>query len=312
MKDTYLIYAEDYSLIKRKIDDIVGVKKDIVRYDLSVDNISELLDDASCISLFGDKKVIIGENATFLTGTGSSINHDIEYLEKYINEKDHENIVIFSVLTDKLDERKRIVKQLKKNINIIKIDEIDEKHIDTFVISEFNKNGYKIDNRTANYFINYVGKNIDIILSEIKKMIVYKDQDKKISIEDINNISSKAYNDNVFDICDAIMKKNFQKTYECYQDLTKLKEEPIKIIALISNQFILVYQSKLLQNQGKSQKEISEILKVHPYRVKLALETNYSNYELEKVIKKLHELDYSIKSGKEDKTEGLKNFIFNL
>lgn len=312
MKDTYLIYGSDYSLIKREIDNIIDNKTDVVRYDLSTSNISELLDDASCISLFGDKKVLIGENALFLTGANNTINHDLDYLEKYISEPNHENIVILIVLSEKLDERKKIVKSLKKNITIIKKEIIDEHKIDSFVISEFKKNGYQIDNNTARYFISYVGKNIDIVLSEIKKMILYKAEDKKITVKDINDISSKVYNDNVFDICDGIMKKDFKKTYLCYEDLTKLKEEPIKIISLIANQFILVYQSKLLQNQGRLSGEIAEILKVHPYRVKLALETDYSILELEKIIKKIHDLDFNIKIGKEDKNEGLKNFIFNL
>ena len=104
--NTYLIYGNDYGLIKREIDKLTNGVSDVVKYDLSTDKIDELLDDASCMSLFGDKKVLVGENALFLTTTTTNVNHNIDYLTNYLNDDNHENIVILSVLTDKLDERK--------------------------------------------------------------------------------------------------------------------------------------------------------------------------------------------------------------
>ena len=215
-------------------------------------------------------------------------------------------------MQDKLDERKKIVKLLKKNVTVIHKESIDEKDLPKFVIKEFLNNGYKIDYKTASYFVDYVGKNVDILLSEINKMIIYKDTDKEIFIEDILNISSKGFNDNVFDLSDAIMKKDFKKIFSCYNDLMILKEEPIKIIALLASQFTLVYQSKLLSKEGFMSKDIASTLKVHPYRVKLALETNYPDFELKDILKKLHNLDYEIKTGKVDKIVGLENFLLHL
>ena len=206
--NTYLIYGNDYGLIKREIDKIISGTSDVVKYDLLVSNVSDVIEEASCMSLFDDKKVVIGENALFLTGANTSVNHDIDYLTSYVNAENHDNIVILTVVQDKLDERKKIVKLLKKNVTVIHKETIDEKDLPKFVIKEFLNNGYKIDYKTASYFVDYVGKNVDILLSEINKMIIYKDTDKEIFIEDIINISSKGFNDNVFDLSDAIMKKD--------------------------------------------------------------------------------------------------------
>lgn len=310
--NTYLIYGNDYGLIKREIDKLTNGVTDIVKYDLSTDKIDELLDDASCMSLFGDKKVLVGENALFLTTTTTNINHNLDYLTNYLNDDNHENIVILSVLTDKLDERKKIVKLLKEKSKVIYKELIDNKDLPSFIINEFNNEGYKIDYKTANYFVNYVGKNVDILLSEINKMIIFKDNDKNITINDIDEISSKAINDNVFDLSDAIMKKDFKRMYDCYNDLIILKEEPIKIIAMLGNQFNLVYQCKLLSSKGLSEKEIATSLSVHPYRVKLAIETDYMISELKDILIKLHNLDFEIKSGKVDKNVGFDNFLLHL
>lgn len=311
MNNVYLIYGNDYSLIKREIDKLTIGISDIIKYDLSVDKIDIVLDDACLISIFGDKKVIIGENALFLTGATSNINHNLDYLTNYINDN-NENIVILTVLSDKLDERKKIVKLIKEKANVIQKKEIDEKNLSSFVIEEFKQNGYEIEFKTAKYFVDYVGKNVDILLSEISKMIIYKDEDKRVTKEDIDLISCRGFKDNIFDLIDGIMRKDFKKIFDCYNDLIIIGEEPIKIIATLGSQFAFIYQVKLLSNSGKSSKEIENILKVHPYRIKLALETDFMIYEIEDIIKKLHKLDFDIKSGKEDKKNGLENFLLHL
>lgn len=312
MNNVYLIYGSDYGLIKREIDKITIGISDVVKYDLSVSKIDELINDACLISIFGDKKVLIGENALFLTGMSSNINHNLDYLANYVNDTNNQNIVILTVLADKLDERKKIVKLIKEKSNIIHKDVVDEKNLGDFVVNEFKSYGFQIDFKTANYFVGFVGKNVDILISEIQKMTIYKEEDKKITIEDINLISCKGFKDNIFDLTDSIMKKDFKKIYECYNDLITIGEEPIKIIALLGSQFSHIYQVKLLNNDGKTSKEIAEILKVHPYRVKLALETDFMIYEIEDILKKLHILDFNIKSGKENKFVGLENFLLHL
>ena len=97
--NTYLIYGNDYSLIKKEINKITSGIKDIVKYDLSFNKIDELLDDASCISMFEDKKVLIGENALFLTSIKENINHNFDYLTKYIKDNNNHNIVILTVIS---------------------------------------------------------------------------------------------------------------------------------------------------------------------------------------------------------------------
>lgn len=310
--NTYLIYGNDYSLIKREIDKITKDINDVTKYDLSLEKVDNLLNDASVISMFGDKKALIGENALFLSTSSSSINHDLDYLQRYLEDDNHDNIVIFTLNENKLDERKKIVKLLKKRATVIHKDVIKDKDLPDFVRDEFFNNGYKIDYKAASYFVQYAGSNVDILISEINKMMMYKDGDKIIKIEDINEITSKKMNDNIFDLSNAIMDKNFKKMYECYNDLMTLKEEPIKIIAMLGSTFTLVYQCKLLYNDGKRQNEIADILKVHPYRVKLAIENNYKINNIKEILKKLHNLDYEIKSGKIDKALALDNFLLHL
>lgn len=311
MNNVYLIYGSDYGLIKREIDKLTNGISDIVKYDLSISKIDEVLDDACLISIFGDKKVVIGENALFLTTESNDVNHNIDYLINYINDN-NQNIVILTVSTEKLDERKKIVKLFKEKVNVIYKKQIDQKKLDEFVIEEFKINGYEIDSKTAKYFVDYIGKNVDILISEIKKMIDYKEENKKINIEDIDNISSKGFKDNFFDLADGIMKKDFKKIYECYNDLITIGMDPVKIVSSLGSHFLYIYQVKLLSSEGKNSMQIENILKMHSYRVKLALESDFMLSELEDYLKRLHELDVNIKKNSENKFIGLENFLLHL
>ena len=311
MNDIYLIYGNNYELIKREVESIASSFEDVIKYDLSNIKVDELLDDASTISLFGDKKLLIGENALFLTSYKTNIENNLEYLNSYLESNNHDNTIIFTCLTDKLDERKKIVKLLKQKSKVIYKKDVDKKDLPRFVIDEFKNSGYDIDYKTASYFVDYVGQNVDIVLSEINKMIIYKDTDKQVLISDINNISSKAFKDNIFEFLDAIMKKKYKKMFECYDDLKKIGEEPIKIISMLGKQLILIYQVKLL-SENKTSIEIANELNVHPYRVKLALESDYMEFELADLIKKLHNLDYEIKTGKKEKYMAFESFLVRL
>ena len=71
---------------------------------------------------------------------------------------------------------------------------------------------------------------------------------------------------------------------------------------------------RILRELGYSEHEISDILEIHEFRVKKALEKS-RNYTDKKILSKLEELadlDYNIKSGNIDKDIGLELFILNM
>ena len=86
MNNVYLIYGSDYQRLKKEVDKLTYGNSEVVKYDLSVDKIDLLLDDALSMSMFEDKKVLIGENALFLTGINTPIEHDLNYHSNYIYE----------------------------------------------------------------------------------------------------------------------------------------------------------------------------------------------------------------------------------
>ena len=80
---------------------------------------------------------------------------------------------------------------------------------------------------------------------------------------------------------------------------------------MLANQFRIMYQSKELLIKGYSEKDIASILKIHPYRVKLAIQNSrsYNSNTLLKYINDLADIDLNIKKGKLNKDLALELFI---
>lgn len=308
--ETYLIYSKNLSLINKEIDKLIDNNEEKVVYDLDGNTINELLNDALSMSMFSSKKYIICKNTNFLLSTATINEEDQTYLTNYLNDSNKINTIIFTVLSDKLDDRKKIVKIFKEKTKVIEISEI--KDLTMFTKEEFKNKGYKISILDASYFIDKVGNNIDIILNEIEKMTIYKDEEKEITKEDIDSLSSKAFKDNIFELIEAVTNKDRSKIFDLYNDLILQKEDEIKIIVMLANKFRLILQTKIGLSLGDNQYEIAKKLQSHPYPILLASKSNLTQEQLKQYLKYLSDINYKIVTGQIDKKIALQSFFFEL
>ena len=317
MNNVYLIYGDEPYLIKKELSKIIDnskvIQDNIIRYNLDDVNISVALEEACTISMFDSEKLIICENSNFLTSENKKeINHDIDSLVRYINNPFEDVTLVFVVNNEKLDERKKIVKELKKLSKVIECKKLDSHNLNNYIYDYFKDNGYKIEMSLVRLIIDKVKYDLGNIINECDKLMEYKDNDKNITKEDIENVIRENIEDNIFSLTNAILDKDSTKALKIYNDLLLMGEEPIKLIVMISNQFRLILQVKLMVKNGYKQIDMANIIKEHPYRVKLALSSNYSDKELIDNIKKLYKLDYDIKTGNIDKNFGLELFLLNV
>ena len=277
----------------------------ISKYDLTEDDIKDVISDAETFSMFADSKVVIAENAAIFTSSGSG---DLETLENYLADINPNTILIFTVNEEKVDERKKITKKIKKDYKLISFNQNETPN--SLVRNLLND--YNITSSNINLLIDRVGTNPLILENEVNKIKLYKD-DKTVTKEDIINLTTKRPEIDIFKLIDDIVMKNKDEALEIYNEMLKVNEEPLKIVILLASQFRLMYQAKELAKKGYSEKNISEVLKVHPYRVKLALQKGkkYKAETLLNYLNALADIDIAIKTGKTDKNLALELFLLN-
>ncbi|MBE6144302.1 MAG: DNA polymerase III subunit delta [Firmicutes bacterium] len=310
----YLLYGTEKFLIDKEIKKIIKNEQidslNVNHFDLNLDTLENIIDDAQTISLFNDKKVIIINNSNIFTAKKNNIEQNTQVFEQYLENINPDTILIFVLYEEKLDERKKIVKVFKQKGQVQLFS--NNTNIHNLVKEMFS--GYQINFNTINLLIDRVGKNLAILEQEANKIITYKGDDINITDEDVVSLTHKSFDIDIFALIDAIIKKDKLQALNIYHEMLKLNEEPIKIIVMLSNQFRIIYQTKEMYKKGYTENDIASTLAIHPYRIKLALNSsrNYSNQNLLEYIKKLADLDIGIKTGNINKEIGLELFIINL
>ena len=308
----YLLYGKENYLIDEKINEIIK-ENNILKYNIEKitldNNIKDIIDSANTISLFLETKLIIVDDSYIFTGSNKKCD-EIDLLTNYLDNINSNTIIVFKTDNEKLDSRKKIVSKIKSIGKIIEFNNI--LNINSKVKELFKP--YNIDNNLVDYFIKRVGENLSIITNDIDKIKTYKDKDLNITKEDIDNLTTKNINTDIFYLLDNILNKNNELALESLNEMIKRGEEPIKIIVMLANQFRLIYQVKELFKKGYREYDIADILDQKPYTIKKASERirKYKEEELLKYIKDLSKLDIDIKSGLIDKNIGLELFILNI
>ncbi|MFD1736634.1 DNA polymerase III subunit delta [Bacillus salitolerans] len=316
----YLLYGKETHFINETITLLLqNVLKEEERdfnsstYDLEETPLDIALEDAQTIPFFGDKRIIIMKNASFLTGVKEKdkVEHRLELLEKYMASPSPTAIVVIVVYAEKLDERKKLTKLLRKEAEVLEASLSDEKSILQWLENEVNHFDVSITEEASHLLLQYVRNSITLLVHEINKMVMFVGRGGSIDAETVHLLSSKTIEDNIFELIENVMEKKIPEAMHIFQDLLKLNEEPIKIVSLLVSQFRLLYQVKDLSSRGYGQQQIATHLKIHPYRVKLALQkvTGFSFNYLKNNIDELANLDYSMKTGKVDKRLGVELFI---
>ena len=309
MKNFYILYGLDKSLIKNELNKII--KKinieDIITYDLTSTNIIDIIDDAKTISMFSSKKIIIIENSNFLCANKTLDN--IEVLETYLKSYNSDTYLIFITNNENIDSRKKIVKQIKELGEIKELNEIDDNYLNEYINNYLKEHNYKMEDNK--YFLDKVGKNLNNIKNELDKLLIYKMDDKKITNTDIDKILIKVLESEIFILTDAIIARDIPKSLELLKEFLNNNYEEMQIIMLLASQFRFLFQVKRLLNKNKSENEIAKILEVNPYRVKFTKKKlyNYSEKLLLSYIKKIAKIDHDIKLGIMDKKLALELFI---
>ena len=295
MNNLYLIESDNYKAISLELDKILlknNISRDeLIRYDLTETNISDVINDLDTYGFFEERKVIYASDAFFLTTSKGEIEHDINSFTKYVNNPSPDNILIISC--SKLDGKKNICKLVKEKFNCVSISSDPKDFI------KKKTKGYKITYDTINYLIYTVGDNLERIDNELDKLMMYKIDDKEITRNDIDLIVVKKVDDNIFDLIDAIIKKNKKKSLTIYNEMVNYGEEVFKLLISLSNQIRLIYQVKVLRNYHDN--DIADILNLKNPRQVYAIRQKISSYTKEELLDYLYKLalmDEDLKLGK--------------
>ncbi|MBC2099195.1 DNA polymerase III subunit delta [Listeria booriae] len=317
-----IIGTEDYIINetkKRLVANILDTEDtdfNYANFDLDETAIEQVIEEAETIPFFGDRRLIVASNPSFLTTekTKSKIEHRTARFEEYLNEPVDYSILVIIARVEKLDERKKLTKLLKKQATIVDAKRPNDAELRKWIQSAIKNNDFSMEIPAIERLMELTGGQLTTAMNELDKLMLYKLESREIIVADVESLVVRSLEQNIFLLLDKMIALDISGALSIYYDLLKQKEEPIKILALIASQFRLLTQIKLLEKQGFSQQQVAQKLKVHPFRVKIGARQakSFSYEQLTATLERLAEMDFEMKTGYGDKAQKLEWFLFSL
>ena len=296
----YLIIGEDNELVNFYLTSILENtlfnEEEKIEYDMTVSSISDILDEASMISLFSSKKIIIGREFD----TKKMNDNDLDYLKRYIDNINKEVYIV--LIAKKIDARSKEYKIFKDSFKVIEIDKNNDsdkdilKYIDSYILDK----GYRIDRYNLEYLLSKLGNNIVNIKIELDKIFLYLDDDKEINREVIDLLISDNIDNIIYEFTNAVLDKDYDTVMKMYSEFKIENIGYDYLLVSLDNVFRQALIIKMLYNQGSSNSDIAKVIGKKEFYVKKMLERlyNYKEDELARMIDRLAIIDRDYKSGK--------------
>lgn len=299
MSNLNLIIGDNRELVDFYISNIIdkigyGIDNKI-EYDLGVNTIGDIIDEASMISLFSSGKIIIGNN---LNISNISLD-DMDSLERYIKGMNKDVYII--LIANKIDMRVKSYKVFKDNFNIIDISKLNNDNNYQKYISDYIKNnGYKINDSDLFYLVGKLGNDINNIRIELDKLFIYNEDNKIIDRKVIDLLISDNIDNVIYEFTNAFLDKDYDKVSKMYNDFKIMNIGYDYLLTSLSNCLRQILIIKILNNKGNSNLEISKVIGKKEFYVKKMLERiyKYTEDDICLMIDKLAKIDRDFKMGK--------------
>ena len=286
------------------------------RFNMEEVSIQTAIQDAESVPFFGERRLVLVDNPSFFTGEKEkkSMDHQLERLQAYLENPMDSSVMVFFAPYDKLDQRKKIVKQLKKEAVLLDASELTERDVKQYIQDALRNHQYTIQEEALETLLVKTQYSLTNSMKELDKLMIASIDTKMIPLELVESLVAKTLEQNIFELGESILKKEGVKALQIYHDMLLQKEDPLKMNAILLGQFRLLLQVSYLKREGYQEPEIQKTLGVHPYRVKIALQQSrrFGLPLLEKAFMQLVDTEYALKTSVGIKEMQLEWFILQF
>jgi DNA polymerase-3 subunit delta len=322
----YLFHGEDeyrrslqLATMKAKLGDPVTVALNTTELNGRRLTLDELISVCDAMPFLAEKRLVIVYNlaARFERKKGTAEDDAeqdpafLEQFEEYVNSLPESTRLVL-VEDGKIKEANRIYKIVTKSDqgHLHEFAPLDPGELSRWIPEHVEEKGGRIERAAVNALAAFVGSDLRLLDQEIDKLLTYAGPERAVTEQDVRLLVSYAQA-NIFDMVDALGKRDTRRAMELMEQLLESGEHPLYLLRMIVRQFRILIQIKELLAKGTPVKDIQGLLRLHPYVVKKTTgqAANFSILQLEVIFKQLHEVDAAVKSGEMEPALALNLFV---
>ena len=297
-KRVYLLFGEEKYMIReytQKLRDAV-CDKATEMLNLSIfegrAEIDGIIKACDTLPFMSEKRlVIVKDSKLFEQGR----KDDSEKMKDYIPSLPESTILLFA--EEKADKRSALYKAVNKNGVCCELGFLKDSELIKWVIAKSEK---RIKGAQAEYLIRNVGTSMEALEGEIDKLLSYSSDGAEITNAVIDEICTKSPETNIFEMVEAIGRKQSAKALEIYHNMLRMKQSPVGVLKIMARQFKLILECKYLQGKGMGAAAIAEELSLRRFIADRCLQ-QANNFKIPTLVKALEDCakcDTDFKSGK--------------
>lgn len=260
-KAFYLLAGEnDYLLRQKEKDLLLRLNQDCELETLGQEaSLDALLESANMLSMFSSGKIMVQRNPNWLDKSP-----DIDDLSAWLSNP-MPGVKIILISNKKIDKRKKLTKLLLKKNMVILCEPLKAWELPSWVQGRAKALGKRIDSPTAQALVALVGEQEVLLDNELKKMVMYLKDEKDISLEHVELLTSQSAQAGIFEFMDALSAQDGVKSLKLLDSLIKGKEPEVKILFMIARQFRIMLQGRQLMDLGYTHGQIVKNMGINPY-----------------------------------------------
>ena len=233
---------------------------------------------------------------------------DKSALESLFDLRDGYPYAIFAIMTtaDGFDvgtpkKPSKLASRLSSGFDIISFPKSSDAQLLAWLKKHFDAEGVAVDAQTLSAMLFRVGHSMDVLNNEVIKLCCYAKANKKnfVTPTDVDEVCSSTVECDAFALSNAITDKNITKAFTTLTDLKMRRIEPTAIIAMLERTYCELTSVALMLEEGADAKDIETLLKLHPFKAKLAIGAA-KKLGIKKIadsLSDLRKIDASSKSG---------------
>lgn len=294
-KPVYCLYGEEAYLkrsFKYRLRDAIldGDTMNYHYFEGRNAEIRSIIDAADTLPFFADHRLILIEN-------GGLFKKDAGELVQYLPSMPESTILLF--VESQMDKRSKLYKAIQAKGYAVELKRQSPDYIEKWVLTILKKEKKRITRSTMDRFLERTGSDMDLIRSELDKLLAYTQGRDVIDLSDVEEVGSVQITDQIFDMINAIAAHNRGRALALYSDLLALKKPSMLILSLIARQFNQLMQVRELSDGGAARAAIASQLKLSPYiagKVQ-AQARSFSPQALKEAVTACVEAEAAVKTG---------------
>ncbi len=282
-----------FNLIAKKITPdlsdpflVTNISKERLSEDKAI-----LSDEFFSLSMLGGRKLILINGADIAAGSALKM-----LFEENDFSKKSDNFILIN--GGDLEKSSPLRKAAEDNpyFATIACYEDDERTIKSFISSQLSAMQIKTSSAVVESLLNKLGKNRQVILSELDKIDIFLGDSKNLTIETIDKLTESESEISVNEFISSFASQKFNLALMQSEKLAREGFEAIVLIRFLSNYFQKIYHCKIdLHLENSDFEQIIKSQKLF-FKIEVEFRKHLKSLSLKFLIKILHDLsDFELK-----------------